>query len=136
SFAGKEGATRASLDETSVTKVELQAIVDALADNENPPISYADIIDFLKATFTVNVVPVKEGADPAVSESIKNGATIFPPFPGFWLKVPPSTGTDDVTIQLWNYVTITDAYRAEIAEIFQQLAARVEDESGQSPAQA
>lgn len=136
SFAGKEGATRASLDETSVTKVELQAIVDALADNENPPISYADIIDFLKATFTVNVVPVKEGADPAVSESIKNGATIFPPFPGFWLKVPPSTGTDDVTIQLWNYVTITDAYRAEIAEIFQQLAARVEDEPGQSPAQA
>ncbi|HVZ37960.1 MAG TPA: peptidoglycan-binding protein [Candidatus Kapabacteria bacterium] len=114
-----------SASEVVVTKLQLQEIIDALANNENPPLTYANIIPFLQNTFTVNVKPGDTG--------VKAGATVFPPFTGLSFTVPKQSGTGTTTIALGKYTTVTEAYRAEIAAIFRQLAARVEDENGRAP---
>ncbi len=116
------------LDETTASKAELQAIIDWLAGTGNPPLPYDDIMGFLRASFTINVVPAEDGGDAAVHQSLQEGATIFPPFTGFSLTVPGGGGSE-TTIEFGDYVTITDAYRTQIAAMFRELAARVESES-------
>ena len=120
--------------DTTVTKEELDAITQALADNANPPISFDEIITFLSSSFDVDVVPADAGA---ASAKVRDGATIFPPFPGFSLTIPDPSGADGatVTIDLDDYVDITKSYQDTIAAMFREIAARVEDESGKSKQQ-
>jgi hypothetical protein len=134
SLANPTGAAAdlAALADTPVTKAQLELIMDALADNERPPVGYDDIIRFLSTGFDVDIAVAGAGMAAATAQALQAGATIFPPFTELSLIVPAASGAPGttVTIPLGGYVSITDEYRRTIAAIFREVAARVQEESG------
>ncbi|HEX8127529.1 MAG TPA: LysM peptidoglycan-binding domain-containing protein, partial [Pyrinomonadaceae bacterium] len=124
-------ANLSSLAATAVSKDQLVAIMKKLADTTTIPIPESAIMTFLQSGFTVNVVT----PDAQYQKKLQAGATIFPAFSGYSLTFPNPNGQagQTVTIDLGQYVTITDDYRVKMAELFQKLAARVQEESGAKP---
>jgi len=133
SFVNQTGdaANLASLADTSVTKEQLADTMKKLADTTTIPIPEAAILKFLQSGFTVNVVT----PDVQYKEKLQAGATIFPAFSGFSLTFPNPDGQagQTLTVDLGQYVTITDNYRVQMAKLFRKLAARVQEESGTQP---
>lgn len=120
-----------TLAQTSVTKDQLSDIMAKLANTDSIPVPESAILQFLQSGFTVNVVTPAA----AYKDKLQAGATIFPAFSGFSLTFPnpDDTAKPPLTVDLGQYVTITDDYRVQMAKLFQKLAARVEEEAGGQP---
>ncbi|MDQ3933509.1 MAG: LysM peptidoglycan-binding domain-containing protein [Actinomycetota bacterium] len=127
-LSNSDGATEvdlANVDTRIVSRTELQHMVKRLAAN---PIAESDIeTKLLEPAFTVVLGPP---ATPRRSAALQAGATIFPPFTGLTLTVPAKSGSGTATVALADYVKVTPGYRDELNELFDRLAARVEQESG------
>jgi LysM repeat protein len=117
----------AALAETPVSVDTLKEILAVLADPaQQPALATSDILAFLKANFTVNLVtkPSKPQQD-----ALKAGAVIFPVMPGLTLTVPsPSAPGDTVTIDFEAWTAITPAYRTAVIATFDKLAATLNNE--------
>lgn len=117
----------------SVNAEELQRILDALSNNQNPPITLTSILTFLQSAFSISVQAATDADDEAMG-SVQDGATLFPPFNGFTLTVPdPVDATKTVKVTLGEYVQINEVYRDTIAQLFDQLAAQLKDDDDNNP---
>lgn len=113
------------VDGDTVTHKQMKAIVADLSAN---PIPIAELLPFLQ-TFSINVTTAAT-IDSGPGQAIQNGAVIFPPFPAMSVAFPAEAGT--TTVQLDQYVTISPAYAAELAQYFAQIAAQVGSPGGQT----
>jgi hypothetical protein len=112
-----------------VSKVDLQTLVSRLGagSGTGAPLTEADVLSkLLAAGFTVNVKRVEQ----ADTGALKDGATAFPVFTGLSVTFPdPEGGSGTRTADFDAFATVDDAYRARLAQWFEQLAARLEHES-------
>ena len=115
----------------SVSRPLLEGILKALADPNNVPFTPQQLVDFVKANFTV-AVSAGDGTLPkARQDALNAGSTIFPAFAFLSLTVPKAgTGTGNVTVAFDNYVTSTAAYQVTMRTIFNSVAANVAAETG------
>jgi LysM repeat protein len=117
----------AALAAAPVSVATLKEILAVLADPaQQPALATSDILAFLKANFTVNLVttPSKPQQD-----ALKAGAVIFPVIPGLSLTVPsPTVPGDTVTIDFKAWTAITPTYRTAVIAAFDKLAATLNNE--------
>ncbi|WP_156398292.1 hypothetical protein [Caulobacter sp. Root1455] len=115
--------------ETPVSVATLKEILAVLADPaQQPALAASDILAFLKANFTVDLVT---NPSKAQQDALKAGAVIFPVMPGLSLTVPspaPTTGGGTVTIDFEAWTAITPAYRTAVIAAFDKLAATLNNE--------
>ncbi|KEH15243.1 LysM domain protein, partial [Medicago truncatula] len=84
----------------------------------------ASIVDFLKATFTVDVVTDPALLDTSLQDRFTAGAVIFPALPGLELTVPsPTAEGKTVSIALGDWAQVTPDYRSAVIAAFNKLAA-------------
>ncbi len=92
----------------STSRVLLEGILGALSDPNVTPFTPAQLVDFIKANFTV-AVSAGDGTLPKKRQDQLNaGSTIFPAFAFLSLTVPaPDAASGNVTVAFDNYVTST-----------------------------
>jgi LysM repeat protein len=117
----------------SISRPLLEGILKALADPNNVPFTPTQLVDFVKANFTV-AVSAGDGTLPQKRRDALNaGSTIFPAFAFLSLTVPNPDASGNVTVAFDNYVTSTAAYQGKMREIFNSVAANVAAEQAGEP---
>ncbi|MEM7481907.1 MAG: peptidoglycan-binding protein [Acidobacteriota bacterium] len=110
--------------ETTVTRPELEAYVQRLADLENPPLDIADLLEFMASAFVLDVLTSAPTDVPSW--------TLFPTFDGLSLTVPDPDGGDPKTVTFETYATATSAYSKTVSEIFAEVQAVIEEQNEDS----
>ncbi|MBY4709575.1 LysM peptidoglycan-binding domain-containing protein [Burkholderia cepacia] len=119
------GVAADAFDTTPVTIEDLKVTLNSLAcPTTQPAIPMASIVDFLKATFTVDVVTDPALLDTSLQDRFTAGAVIFPALPGLELTVPsPTAEGKTVSIALGDWAQVTPDYRSAVIAAFNKLAA-------------
>lgn len=122
------------LENASISKEDLQAGFDMLADPANPPFGITDLLEFL-SNFDMEITIPDEQNNSQVEEILNAGCMIFPVFDGLNITVPQAEDpTIDTNIPFESYATADQDYLAAVATLFQQLAAVINTEHEQPKA--
>jgi len=114
---------------TIVTRAELEAYIEKLADIDDPPFTITDLLDFMQSSFNLNIETPSSAKDSGTRQAMEAGATMFPVFDGLSLSVPDPSGSGDKPIDFELYATATSAYRKTVAEIFAEVEAVIEQQN-------
>ncbi|TKC87272.1 LysM peptidoglycan-binding domain-containing protein [Trinickia terrae] len=112
-----------------VSEAQLEAWIDALADNTNPPLDMASLLSFLASAFQLNIETPDYASSSGDKALFQTGSTVFPVFDGLSLTVPNPAGDGTKQIDFEGYTTVDDAYRAAVADEFAQVEASIEQEN-------
>ncbi|MBC7973535.1 MAG: peptidoglycan-binding protein, partial [Myxococcales bacterium] len=101
-------------DPASVTRAELEAFIDRLADHAAPVTTTGDLLGFLADHFILDIATTPASAQ-ATRDAMAAGAVLFPVFDGLSLSVPDPSGGAARPIAFETYATATSGYRAAVA---------------------
>ncbi|SDG68452.1 LysM peptidoglycan-binding domain-containing protein [Paraburkholderia phenazinium] len=137
-LSGTNGAAvdLAGVSAQVVSAEQLEAWINALANNANPPLDIASILGFLDSAFFLNFETADYASSSGDKTKFQAGSTIFPVFDGLSLTVPKPDGSGTDPIDFGSYTTVNDAYRAAVADEFAEVETSIEQENniGSPPA--
>ncbi len=126
----------AAASTTIVTREQLEAYIQKLADLANPPLNITGLLTFLSDSFTLNVETPAYAQSSGDKQLFVEGAVVFPVFDGLSLGVPNvSGGADPQTIAFETYTLANSAYREAVADIFKSVEAAIEAQNEENPPQ-
>ena len=126
----------AAASTTIVTREQLEAYIQKLADLANPPLNITGLLTFLSDSFTLNVETPAYAQSSGDKQLFVDGAVVFPVFDGLSLGVPNvSGGADPQTITFETYTLANSAYREAVADIFKSVEAAIEAQNEENPPQ-
>lgn len=115
---------------TTVTRVQLEAFIQKLADLSDPALDMGGLLSFLASSFTLNIETPAYAQSSGDQAQFQAGAAVFPVFDGLSLIVPdPAGGTGTKPITFETYATATSAYRQTVAETFAEVEAIIETQN-------
>jgi len=120
---------------TDVTRDQLDAYVQKLADTANPPLNIAGLLGFLGSAFTLNIETPDYATSSGDKALFQAGASVFPVFDGLSLTVPdPSGASGTKPILFETYTTANSTYRQTVADLFASVEATIEKQNQQQAA--
>ncbi len=119
---------------TTVTRAELEAYIDRLADLDAPAFTIGDLLGFLASSFNLDIATPEQAKTSGLAASMQAGSVLFPVFDGLSLTVPKAAGSGNTPITFETYASATSGYRKTVAEIFAQVEAVIEQQNAEEAA--
>lgn len=108
---------------TLASKAMLEVDIARLADLANPPFGIAELLGLL-SSFEVDITLPDASNQAQIKARLEQGSTLFPVFDGLTLQAPGAQGAPQ-DIAFASYTTCNSTYRANVAQLFSELAAIV-----------
>jgi hypothetical protein len=117
----------AAASATTVTREQLEAYIQKLADLASPPLNVTGLLTFLSDSFILSVETPAYAQSSGDKQRFVNGAVVFPVFDGLSLGIPNlSGGANPQPITFETYTLANSAYRQAVASIFESVEAAIE----------
>lgn len=123
--------------ETTVTRDQLDAYIERLADTSNPPLNMTGLLQFLASAFVLNLETPEYAQTSGDQALFEAGTSVFPVFDGLSLLVPDpggAGGSKPVTFE--TYATAKATYRDFVSAMFEAVEATIESQEEDSAPQA